>query len=186
MNQTRGFLKQTRERDISCPCVLLLFGDENWGLLDPWTKLRHSGDYHGCTWDADAADFRRVLDGPLLRGALYRQTPPIEHPKLRLVPLGPSQGFVSALIAADATSARDAQRAERARHPVPHEPLADAAARQVSGRDAGELSWRCRFASCVEFARCRATKHSTKLGICTLASGSRGTSKYLADAAARQ
>ena len=84
-------------RAFSCPVVLLLPGSENYGNLDPSPVLNYPqiGVYHGCTqFEEDAINFRRLLRTPNVLAVLYRQSAPIEHPKLVFVPLGPSRQFM--------------------------------------------------------------------------------------------
>lgn len=80
------------------------------------------GAYHGCDGvQADTAALMRRLRSPLLRGALWMQTPPLEHPKLHLVPLGPSRAALAALRRAPpAPPPLDAQR--RVLYYVNHSP----------------------------------------------------------------
>ena len=81
-----------------CPHILIAAGGENFGPLDPASVIAYGGAYRGCTtWKQDAADLERLLGSPMTLGLLYRQTPPIDHPKIHLIPLGPSRGFVQAL-----------------------------------------------------------------------------------------
>ncbi len=87
------------QRAFSCPVVLLLPGSENYGNLDPSPVLNYPQSidsfYHGCTqFEEDAINFRRLLRQPNVLAVLYRQSTPIEHPKLVFVPLGPSSQFM--------------------------------------------------------------------------------------------
>ena len=51
--------------------------------------------YWGCrSWREDAPRFKAWLDHPLVDEVLYGQTPPLAHPKLRIMPLGPGRRFV--------------------------------------------------------------------------------------------
>lgn len=82
---------------LRCNVTLLLARNENFGVLDPAPQIHYNGTYTGCTtWGQDAKRFKRLLDQPTVRRVLYRQTPPIQHHKLELVPLGPSRQFAEA------------------------------------------------------------------------------------------
>ena len=85
----------------SCPVIGLLGGDENYGALDPAPLLHYPADiaqYQGCTtWEKDIVSFKNLLDSPSVLAVFYRQTPPLVHGKVYLVPLGPSRQFMEAL-----------------------------------------------------------------------------------------
>ena len=84
----------------SCPMVLLLLPQsDNFGVLDPVKVLQHepsgSRKYAGCqSWEADAMAFKDFLDNERVLRVFYKQTPPIFHHKIDIVPLGPSRQFM--------------------------------------------------------------------------------------------
>lgn len=94
-----AWLDAAASRSPRCPHLLIALGDENFGPLDPASRIAYGGAYRGCrSWQRDADALERLLAEPMTLGLVYRQTPPIHHPKIHLVPLGPSRAFVSALL----------------------------------------------------------------------------------------
>lgn len=85
---------------LPCPAILLLSGGENFGVMDPAAVMhypKHNTGYRGCsTWETDRTRFGFLLEQANVIRVFYRQTPPIEHYKIELVPLGPSRQFVKA------------------------------------------------------------------------------------------
>lgn len=84
----------------SCPMVLLLLKkSDNFGVLDPVKVLQHEPSqkrmYAGCrSWEEDAMAFKDFLDNERVLRVFYKQTPPIFHHKIDIVPLGPSRQFM--------------------------------------------------------------------------------------------
>lgn len=86
---------------FKCAVVLLMLGNENFGLLDPSPTIHYplfNTGYQGCTnWESDKRRFKGLLDLSTVYAVFYRQTPPIKHNKLDIIPLGPTRQFMTAL-----------------------------------------------------------------------------------------
>jgi hypothetical protein len=83
--------------NIQQPVIFLLMRmNDNFSPLDPWAycygskpNMPPQAACSGCTnIKSDAKKLRTLLDNPFVLGAYMRQTPPIRHRKIFLVPLG--------------------------------------------------------------------------------------------------
>ena len=85
--------------ELPCPSILMLENGENFGVMDPSPSIYYpkQKNYEGCeTWKLDAQRFAQWLDHPNVIRVFYRQTPPVEHSKIEIVPLGVTQAFMAA------------------------------------------------------------------------------------------
>jgi hypothetical protein len=86
-------------RQLKCPSVLYMYGNENFGVMDPSAVINYKGLYeNGCgTMEEDAEHMSRFLDQPNVIRMLVNGVPPVVHSKIELVPIGPSPQFLDAL-----------------------------------------------------------------------------------------